>query len=539
MAKLNSNAFILCLLCLHLTTFRVHSDEVTVTVEERLNTDLSYLASDELEGRSVGGQGLNTAATYIGNRMSELGLVTDAFNGTPYQKFQIPGQIELGSNADNWVEFTTSVGVTRLELNTDFNPLALGSSGVFEGQLVFVGYGIAAPELNYDEFADLDVKGKVVIAIRKEPQQSSDDSVFDGRRNSKYALFSTKEETAFAKGAAGLIIVNDYESVKRAEGKDQILQFDGAGKGDPASQVPTVFVSRLQIDKLLNLAVGKSLQDIELEIDEKLAVHSTELTGCRVKGSVSLLEKPIDTQNVVALLPGKGVLADEYLVVGAHYDHVGMGGRGSLAPGTVAIHNGADDNASGTVVLMEIARRISADLTPDRRSIVFIAFSAEEVGLLGSKYYVRSPRWPLESTVAMVNMDMVGRLNDNKLTVFGTGTAVGFEDLVQRHNAAAGFALEIQQAGFGPSDHDSFYKEKIPVFHLFTGLHNDYHRPSDDVELANIPGMARIADFATGIVMELATSPGRPEYLENTSRADVGRSRRGRTGSPRPDSQRP
>jgi hypothetical protein len=200
-----------------------------------------------------------------------------------------------------------------------------------------------------------------------------------------------------------------------------------------------------------------------------------------------------------------------------------MGGEGSLAPGTIAIHNGADDNGSGTTALLEVARRLAADTAENRRSIVFMAFTAEEKGLLGSKHYVRNPRFPLENTVAMLNMDMVGRLTDNILTVYGTGTADTFDGLLDRLNEVSKFDLDKQPAGFGPSDHSSFYEVDIPVFHFFTGLHNQYHRPSDDFELINLEGIARIADMVAGAAAEISTAVDRPALLKNSAYADVGR----------------
>ena len=200
-----------------------------------------------------------------------------------------------------------------------------------------------------------------------------------------------------------------------------------------------------------------------------------------------------------------------------------MGGAGSLAPGTIAVHNGADDNGSGTTTLLEVARHLSKDQSSNRRGIIFIAFSGEEKGLLGSKHYVRSPRWPLEKTVTMVNMDMVGRLNDGAITVYGTGTAEGFDSLMDKLNESSKFRLDKQPAGFGPSDHSSFYEFDIPVFHFFTGLHNDYHRPSDDADKVNVQGMQQIADMVNRLVIDLATRSDRPKLLKISDVADVGR----------------
>ena len=214
------------------------------------------------------------------------------------------------------------------------------------------------------------------------------------------------------------------------------------------------------------------------------------------------------------MLDGEGALANETVIVGAHYDHLGDGGPGSLAPWTKAIHNGADYNASGTAALLEVARQIVAQDIKPRRRIVFMAFSGEERGLLGSSYYVSNPALPLEKTVAMVNMDMVGRLKDNKLIISGTGTATSFEALIDETNKRYEFDIKKDPGGYGPSDHASFYGKQIPVFHFFTGTHNDYHRPSDDIEKINVEGMRRITAMVTDVVDQLATAEARPEYVE-------------------------
>jgi Zn-dependent M28 family amino/carboxypeptidase len=222
----------------------------------------------------------------------------------------------------------------------------------------------------------------------------------------------------------------------------------------------------------------------------------------------------VEVKNVAAVLEGQGPLADETIVVGAHYDHLGTGGAGSLAPWTRDIHNGADDNASGTAALLEVAHRLAARGEKPPRRIVFLAFTGEERGLLGSAHYVKHPAFPLEKTIAMINMDMVGRLADNKLVVYGTGTAEGFDALVDRLNEEAGFKITKDESGYGPSDHTSFYVKGVPVFHLFTGTHRDYHRPSDDYEKINVEGMRRVTDFVEAIVTEIAENPERPKYLE-------------------------
>jgi len=519
-------AFVIFTLCLTLAGFsqseRPAMAEDLAGVTTRLQTDLAYLSSDALAGRDVGSEGIAKAGEYIAKRFADLGFETDKFDGGPFQEFAIPGPAALGPVEKNQLNFAGVDGLPELKLEANFCPLSLGSSGTFENEVIFVGFGISAPEYNYDDYAGLDVEGKIVIVLRREPQQNDPKSRFNGTQNSEYAFFTAKELNASLHKVGAMILVNDAQTAEGRAG-DQMMRVSEAGASLSKSKVPTIFCSRSVIDPLVQKSTGKSLSELQAEIDSTGMPKSVVLKNVKATGEVDISSKDVIARNVVGFLPGKGALADEYVVVGAHYDHVGMGGAGSLAPGTVAIHNGADDNGSGTTTMLEVARHLSLDKSETRRGIVFIAFSGEEKGLLGSKHYVRSPRWPLEKTVTMVNMDMVGRLTDGGLTVYGTGTAEGFDPLMDKLNESSKFRLDKQAAGFGPSDHQSFYEFDIPVFHFFTGLHNDYHRPSDDFDKINIEGMQQIADMVDRLVIDLATRPERPKMLKISDIADVGR----------------
>jgi hypothetical protein len=268
------------------------------------------------------------------------------------------------------------------------------------------------------------------------------------------------------------------------------------------------------LDQVVRAALGKSLAELEKQIDQGPTPMSHELTGWRAVGQASVQREEVEVKNVIGVLEGEGPLASETLILGAHYDHLGWGGPGSAAPGVHEIHNGADDNGSGTTVLIEVARELVAQEKKPRRRIVFIAFTGEERGLIGSAHYVHNPLFPLESTVAMLNMDMVGRLQDEKLIVHGTGTATEFDALADRIGKDYGFQITKKPGGFGPSDHSSFYAAKIPVLFFFTGTHKDYHRPTDDVDKLNVPGMRRIGSMVVEIAGELAAAPDRPHRQE-------------------------
>ena len=488
--------------------------------EARLLEDMKFLASDQLQGRAAENPGLEMAAQFIANRFADLGLRTDFFDGKAFQEFTLEGSIDAPA-AKNSLSVSDPNGTYKtVVLNQQYSPQTLGINGNFDADVVFAGYGITAPDLKYDDYANVDVRGKVVIVLRKEPQADNPKSLFDGTEPSQHALFTTKEINAFKHGAAALILVNDASSEASSPGS--ILPLTSSG-GLIKDQIPTLFMKRAVVQGWLK-TVGRSLEEIESSIDRELKPQSFVLAGCRAQGTVTIERNKLRSMNVLGLLPGKGALANQYVVVGAHFDHVGMGGAGSLAPGTFAVHNGADDNASGTVSLLECAKRLAEDAkqnaSRDRRNILFIAFSGEERGLLGSQYYVNHPRFELEQTVAMLNMDMVGRLTNNDLTVYGTGTASEFDGMLDANNAKLAFNIQRMPEGLGPSDHESFFRKGISVLHFFTGLHDDYHRPSDDFEKINVKGMARITEMVTELTKQIATAPNRPSFIRVNGRAN-------------------
>jgi len=537
--------------------------------EQRLFEDVKYLASDELEGRGIGSKGLDLAAEYVRRAFAKAGLKVNAVEGDAWQAFEMTTGAKLGK--ENSLAFRHPQKESlSLELEKDFIPVAFGGSGPFSAPIVFAGYGIEAPEHEYNDFEGIDVKGKVVLLMRREPQQGNPHGAFSGSGPhaglSRHSELRTKVSNAFGRGAAAVILVDDPYSAREsltklkdqlakqnetvAEAAQKFIEADSEEartatrdalakavdyrkdllarieKGEPDSlmkfgyggnestrSIPILHITRATADRLLKASLEKTLADIEKEIDKDLKPRSTLLEGWTAAGEVSIEREKATVKNVIGVLEGEGPLADETIVIGAHYDHVGRGGANSLAPGSNEIHNGADDNASGTAALIELARRFaSRDEKPARR-LVFIAFTAEEAGLIGSAEYVKNPVFPLEKTIAMFNMDMVGRLNEDKLTVFGTGTAPEWPALLKR--LAPEHRLEVieKPEGFGPSDHSSFYGKKIPVLHFFTGTHTDYHRPSDDWDKINVEGMKRVTNLIEQVVAETAAMKERPEYI--------------------------
>jgi acetylornithine deacetylase/succinyl-diaminopimelate desuccinylase-like protein len=340
---------------------------------------------------------------------------------------------------------------------------------------------------------------------------------------------------------------------------DPLLGIRETGGAGETGRVPVVFCRRAVIDTAVKSALGADLAELERQIDQ-FAVpadrqttlrelvaelerevnmtpspRSRELAGWRLTGEVTINRREVEVKNVVAVLEGEGSRADETIVIGAHYDHLGFGGDGSFVPDLKEVHNGADDNGSGTAALLEVARRLATLGRKLPRRIVFIAFTGEERGLVGSARYCRQPLVPMDKTIAMLNMDMVGRLSDEKLIIQGVDTAPEFGTIIDALNESCRFQLTKQSGGFGPSDHSSFYAQKVPVMHFFTGTHADYHRPSDDYDKLNVPGMRRIVDMVTQTAVRLAEAEARPQYVEvKTSFARGGGGDRPYFGS-RPD----
>ncbi len=487
--------------------------------EERLRSDVGFLAADAQEGRAPGTKGIEASADYIADEFRKVGLKPAAGADGYFQKFTVSGRPKLGEPLDLAVH-AEGGKILRAEPKAEFSPLAIGVSGTTEAMpIVFAGYGITAKDpakkLDYDDYAGIDVKGKAVLIIRREPQQEKEDSPFEGKKTTDFATFQHKATNAFQHGAAIVLLVNDLTGLNGEQ--DKVLPLM-AGRGNILSNVPFVMLSREYADKVLAAAGEPDLADLEKQIDEDLKPCSRPLKGVTLSARITIDRPAISTRNVIGVLEGVGPKAQETVIVGAHYDHLGQGGidSGSLSPLTSDIHNGADDNASGTALMIELARRLTARRDPLPRRVVFMAFSGEERGLLGSKHYVDRPLYPLGSTVMMVNFDMVGRMNPkNELTMIGTATSPGLEAVVEALGNSAGLTIKKVSGltdGFGGSDHQSFYSKDIPVLFAFSGIHPDYHRPSDDSDRINYGGMTRIADYSELLLLDVARKPERPPF---------------------------
>ncbi|HEY3742118.1 MAG TPA: M28 family peptidase, partial [Bryobacteraceae bacterium] len=389
-----------------------------------------------------------------------------------------------------------------LKLKDDFQVVGASASGPFDGPVVFAGYGITAPEYNYDDYAGLDVKGKVVLVWRYEPQQDDPKSKFDGRNDTSHAQLVNKGINAKMHGAKALILVNP--SFNRTD--DPLDTFN---QQSGLSGIPFVQIKAEAADSWFK-AAGKSVKEIGEAIDKDLQPRSFAFPdGLRVDSTVDLVREQHKTSNVTGLLPG---LTDEYIVIGAHYDHLGLGDNHSL--GKVGeIHHGADDNASGTAGVIELARWF-AKQPKQKRGILFLAFTGEELGLLGSAYYVGHPELPLEKCAAMINMDMIGRIRDSKVYLAGSGTGANFKDMIAAIKPKYGFQLDLSEtAGYGSSDHTSFTTKQVPILFFFSGLHADYHKPSDTWDKIDAPDAAKLLDLIADVAVKLDSDEGRPQYV--------------------------
>jgi hypothetical protein len=475
---------------------------VSTDLVAALRADLGYLASDDLEGRGVGTEGLRAAGDFIANRFQTLGLKPlPGFDGY-FHNFDMTIGSRVGENS------RLAAGDRALKLESDWRPLGWSPSAPVAGEVVFVGYAINAPQQEYNDFADVDVKGKIVVAMRYEPHDAEGNSRWGGASNTRNATLFTKARVAQEAGAAALILVNP--PTHRGPVSDQLLPFSGGGA---RSQIPVLTITRAVLDEWLSNAGKPSIAELQKEIDEQVKPNSFLIDGVSLTGEVQIEPRREVVRNVIGVLPGKGPLASEYVVIGAHYDHLGFGGQGSLLPGSTDIHNGADDNASGTSALLHVAERV-ARAGPQERSIIFMAFTAEETGLIGSARFVEDERAPVDRIIAMINLDMVGRIRNDMLYVGGGGTAAPFEAMLEEIDADSPLQMKsMGRGGRGPSDHASFSRKKIPVLFLFSGLHEDYHRPTDTADKINYDGIAEVVSVASKLVARIAAMP-REQYVD-------------------------
>ncbi len=468
----------------------------------RIWAHIFVLASEQFEGRGSGSAGNEAAAHYIAERFAEYGLkpigtsryhdLQAPMDGSGYfQPFRVYVGAEAGKT--NRLEVQANGKRITLRLREDFMPETVATTGAAKGELVFVGYGIQSSLAGHEDYTGVDVKGKVVIALEGTPPVTEGPNLLRA-----YQPARVKARTAKEQGAAALILVQK---------EDSPLSGMLAGRGVD-SGIPVVTLRRAAAEKLL-AACGVSLNDLLQNPKSRPILQASATVQTEV------IQRYGATANIIGLIEGTDPkLKDEYIVIGAHMDHLGWGLQGgSMYNGKLpAIHYGADDNASGTAGLLELAHYFSAN--PPKRSLIFIAFSGEEIGLLGSAFYTNRPIIPLEKTVAMLNMDMIGRLRDDVLSVSGVDTSPAWRPLLEELNRDAGFKMTTSGGGFGGSDHASFFAKKVPVLFFFTGMHREYHTPADKPETINAPGAARVVRLVAQVTDYIASVPERITFSE-------------------------
>ena len=474
--------------------------------------DVGALAADDMEGRGLGTAGIRKAADYIEARLRALGL-QPAFGKSWRQPLQVKTGVALGEG--NALEGFQA---------EDWTPLAASSSGAFAGEVAFVGYGIQAPPIGYDELLGQDLKGKVVLMLRYEPQERDAASPFDGRRPSRWSALRYKLLKAREAGAAAVVFVT---GPLQDEGKDKLPALKNDGPESPAG-LPVLQLRLSAAQRLLGPA-GLDLERFQKDVDHDLTPRSRALPGLRLSGRVNVRATYAETVNLAGLLPGKGALAQEVVVVGAHYDHLGWGGERSMKPNEHAVHNGADDNASGVAGVLLAAERAKALLagSASHRTLACALFSGEEMGLAGSSAFVARPPFPMERVKAMLNLDMVGRLRDDKLVALGSESAAEWKPAVERLAAEVGLGVTASGDGYGPSDQTSFYAAKVPVLHFFTGTHDAYHTPDDDAAAINNEGGAKVAELTARLAAEIAGGGLTPAYARAVAAPAQGGDSRG------------
>ena len=470
-------------------------------IVSRVRGDIQFFASDDQEGRGVETEGIERSAERIIDEYQKFGLQPAMPDGSFRQPFEVPlGDISVSDST--LVKLTAPDGtVMPLKLGDEFQPIRRGANGKADAGVVFLGYAISSDEQNYNDFADVNVEGRVVIVIRREPQ-NYDGGAFKGTATSPSAYIDRKLELLTKAKAAAVLFVNDFSS-SPTDDADELAT--PTGFGNDGDSLPFAHVKQSVINKVLNITPLKtsdgklltSLKQVAEFIDGNLKPVSQELIGWKAEVTTEFEANTVTAYNLIGVIEGEGPHSDQTIVIGGHYDHLGFGGYGSRSPANRQgeIHNGADDNASGTAAVVELARRIASGPKPQHR-MVFICFSGEERGLIGSNYYVKHPVVPLEETIAMINFDMIGNLKNNLVEVNGVGTAEEFRDIAVKADQSTPVDIKIIDGAFAGSDHLPFYMKQIPVMFCFTGMTSIYHTPDDDFETLNIEGAVLVIDYS-------------------------------------------
>ena len=481
---------------------------------QRVGSDIQVLASEEYGGRQPGTPQMQLAEDYLVAQYQQIGL-QPINDGSYLQTFEVGRTPSIVAEQCSLTLHGPDGKVIQLELGQEFQTLISRGDYELESELVFVGYGINAEELNFDEFANVDVEGKIIVLVNLEPAGKNENSVFNAESPTRYSAARSKAGVARRLQAAGVIMVNAARSAPDAE-QDELVAPDFLGVGRiPFAQVKREVIDQILSESPLKTPTGETLNNLaaaEDKIDETVEPLSQVIDGWSAKWNGGFEIKGAPTSNVIGVIEGEGPKAHETIVIGGHYDHLGRGAYGSRAPGNRNVHYGADDNASGTAAVLELARRFMASDQKPQRRMVFICFTAEEMGLLGARHYVENPLFPLEDTVAMFNFDMIGWLRDDQLSVISWDSSPDFWPILQASNEQTSLELERPTRMSGGSDHMPFNARQIPNIFFHTGLHEVYHTPGDTFEAINLEGAVRIIDYAEQVIVKTLARDERLKY---------------------------
>ena len=492
----------------------------TLITATTIQKHIDYLASDSLKGRGSGEPGNEKAAQLVAHEFKANGLKPIGTqnetnpnvspNGSGfYQPFNFIAGREIGKRNTLSVVFGDTNATGRksgvkvdYKLKSDFEPSGISSTGKVKGEVVFLGYGIHAPQAKHDDYAGISVKDKIALFFKGSPKNDPHSPL------AEFADLRRKALGARELGAvAVLVIVPDVED---SSGSNHFDLSNASDAGLPVLRVK----HHIYTDWSQSFELGRG-NELESKANSGEFVSTSTRVSVTLNADVRTIHKT--TANVIGEIEGSDpILKNEYIVIGAHLDHLGLGGSGSLAKSSEPqIHHGADDNASGTAGVMELARYFGKfGANRPKRSLILMCFSGEELGLFGSDWYVKHPVLPIENTVAMLNMDMIGRLRENKLIVIGSGTATEWNGILTEANRTAGFTLTRNEDGFGASDQQSFYTKQVPVLFFFTGSHADYHTPTDTSDKIDAIGEARVVQLVAMCAEKIANSPVKPTFQQ-------------------------
>ena len=486
---------------------RSNQDEIDPGAAEIMSFEIlghiKYLASDNLKGRLPGTPGSKLAIDYIRKHWEAQGIEPAGTKGYE-QSFSFINSVSLGQR--NMLRIRNSR--KQYIVQKDFIPIGSSGNGSVNEDVVFIGYGLDINDsLSWRDYADVDVRGKWVLLLLDGPDGDSPHSPY-GRHKTLY----NKIITARDHGVSGILFMNRLEPAD--DNNLRPLQYR---QSSSTVGLPVIQITHSVANEILKTH-GQSIAELRSKLDERLRPLSFQV-DCKVSANVNLKFDKETASNMIGFIDGNDpVLKDEYIIVGAHFDHLGLGGRrsGSLDPDTLIIHNGADDNASGTAGILELSHKLMSNRHLLKRSVLFVCFDAEEKGLLGSKYYSENPVRDISNTAMMINMDMIGRLNNNPVTLGGVGSSGIFENIIADARKNHTLDIEINMGGmdFARSDHVSFYRENIPVLFFFTGAHEDYHKPTDDWDKIDYQGEKEVLDFIYELIIDVSQLEEKPAFAE-------------------------